>query len=146
VGVQHSRVWPSESDSIRPRPRVLVIDDDAWTRSALAGFLVAEGYAVEQAVDGPTGLQMAEAVQPDVMLLDLALPMRSGVEVLTRVKERQPAREIPVTIVSVYAMLVMPGESRPADRQQQPFDLEQLLGRVRRLAMDAQPPLLPPSA
>ncbi len=128
---------------------VLVIDDDAWIRSVIADFLTDEGYSVNEAGDGSTGLEIAEQLQPDVILLDLALPMRSGLEVLQRLKERQPTREIPVIIVSAYAMLLVRDAAGRADGfVHKPIDLKQLLDHVNRLVRQADPRfrLLPPTS
>ena len=91
---------------------------------------------------------MAEQIQPDVILLDLALPMRSGLEVLHRLKERQPTREIPIIILSAYAMLLVRDEATSADHLlEKPFNLKELLDHVNRVVRVAHPKfrLLPPT-
>jgi DNA-binding response OmpR family regulator len=128
---------------------VLVIDDDAWIRTVIAELLKDEGYTVEQAADGSTGLRMTVLIQPDIILLDLGLPMRSGLDVLLRLMAQQPTRELPVTIASAYAMLLVRGEAGRADRlMHTPFDLKELLGQVRQVVGQAHPdfPSLPPTA
>lgn len=130
------------------RGKILVIDDDARLRSVIADFLTAQGYLVEQAGDGVTGLRLAEQFQPDVILLDLALPMRSGLEVLHRLKEREPTREIPIVIVSAYAMLLVRDQAARADHLlQKPFDLKELLDSVNQVIRAAHQKfrLLPPT-
>jgi len=84
VNTQHGHARPRLPEPIGncSRATVLVIDDDAWIRSVIAEFLTAADFGVEQAADGASGLLLAEQVQPDVILLDLALPIRSGLEVL----------------------------------------------------------------
>jgi len=93
MATKYSHARPSVSVSKRICGTVLVIDDDEWIRAVIVDFLTDEGFAVEQAADGTTGLRIAEEVQPDVIPLYLALPMRSGLEVLQRLKERQPTRQ-----------------------------------------------------
>ena len=61
---------------------VLVVEDDPWIRSLMADLLAGEGYAVVQAADGKAGLNLAEQHDPDVILLDLAMPEKSGLDVL----------------------------------------------------------------
>jgi CheY-like chemotaxis protein len=69
---------------------------------------------------------------PELILLDLALPGRSGLEVLNTLKESQPTREIPVIIVSAYALLLAGTAVGRADGLvQKPFDLTDLLLRVK---------------
>ena len=149
MNTQHLHARPRVPEPIGncSRGTVLIIDDDAWIRSVIAEFLTDADFSVEQAADGASGLSLAEKVQPDVILLDLALPMRSGLEVLQRLKERQPTREIPIIIVSAYAMLLVRDMVARADGLlQKPFDLKELLDQVNQVVRGADPRfrLLPP--
>ncbi len=117
--------------SVPDQPLVLVVDDDEWIRSIITEMLVAEGYAVSQARNGATALELAERLQPSIILLDLALPGRSGLEVLQELKDRRPTYDIPVLVVSAYAMLLLGKDARRADGViQKPFDLAKLLNEV----------------
>ena len=146
MNIASSRVGHGAGAPRRPSRRVLVIDDDALIRAAIAEYLTNEGYSVDQAADGETGLWMAEQLQPDLILLDLALPMRSGLEVLKRLKEGRPTHDIPVIIVSAYATLLMRDQpARAEDVLHKPFDLQELLTRVNQVARQPQPIVLPPS-
>ena len=114
---------------------VLVVEDDPWIRSLMADLLSGEGYTVVQAAEGKTGLQMAEEHKPDVILLDLAMPEKSGLDVLHELKSSKPTRDIPVIVVSAYAMLMMGSDARRADGViQKPFDLADLLLQVEQAA------------
>ncbi|HET9840177.1 MAG TPA: response regulator [Candidatus Angelobacter sp.] len=81
--------------------RVLVIEDDAFLRKAYEVSLRDHGFEVKVASDGESGLRMAERVQPDVILLDVLLPVLTGVEVLRRIKSSPVIADIPVVIFSV---------------------------------------------
>jgi DNA-binding response OmpR family regulator len=143
-----TRARPSVTAARCKRGTVLVIDDDAWIRSVIADFLSTEGFMVEQAPDATSGLRMAELVEPAVILLDLALPMRSGLEVLQQLRDRQPTREIPIIIVSAYAMLLVGHEAcRTGGVPRKPLDLKNLLARVNQAVRRAHPKfrLLPPT-
>ncbi len=110
---------------------ILVVEDDAWIRSLIADLLTGEGYEVIQASDGKAGLDMAAGHDPDVILLDLAMPEKSGLDVLHELKSSQPTHDIPVIVVSAYAMLMMGSDARRADGViQKPFDLADLLAQV----------------
>ena len=119
------------SATARPQKTVLVVEDDPWIRSLMADLLAGEGYTVVQAPDGKAGLDLAEQNDPDVILLDLAMPEKSGLDVLHELKSSKPTRDIPVIVVSAYAMLMMGSDARRADGViQKPFDLADLLAQV----------------
>ena len=114
---------------------VLVVDDDPSLRLVLTEALAQEGYTVVQAPDGQVGLRLAERLAPDVILLDLALPGKSGLDVLEELKGRQATRAIPVILMSAYAHLLGKSDMRyAAGVCQKPFDLTDLLGQVQRAA------------
>lgn len=114
---------------------VLVVEDDQWIRSLMADLLAGEGYQVIEAPDGEAGLKLAKQQTPDVILLDLAMPEKSGLDVLHELKSGQPTHDIPVIVVSAYAMLMMGSDARRADGViQKPFDLADLLAQVEQAA------------
>jgi DNA-binding response OmpR family regulator len=140
---------PSLLNPTRPRGTVLLIDDDAWIRSIIADFLIDQGFAVEQTADSSTGLRTAEQIQPDIILVDLALPMRAGLEVICRLKERAPTRDIPIIIVSAYAMLLVSDDAARRDRLvHERVNSKALLNQVNRLVRQSHPKfgLLPPTS
>jgi CheY-like chemotaxis protein len=90
-----------------PHPRrILLIEDDAWIRTFLRDVLSDEGYAVIEAADGRTGLRLAFEESPDVVLLDLAMPEFTGMDVLHGLKRIPRTRAIPVLIHSAYAAVL----------------------------------------
>jgi two-component system, response regulator, stage 0 sporulation protein F len=114
---------------------VLVVDDDPSLRLVLTEVLAQEGYAAVQAPNGQVGLRLAERLAPDVILLDLAPPGKSGLDVLEELKGRQATRAIPVIVMSAYAHLLRKSDMRyAAGVLQKPFDLRDLLGQVQRAA------------
>jgi CheY-like chemotaxis protein len=126
------------STTARPDKTVLVVEDDPWIRSLMADLLAGEGYSVVQASDGKAGLDMAAVNDPDVILLDLAMPELSGLDVLHELKNSKP--DVPVLVVSAYAMLMMGSDARRADGViQKPFDLADLLLQVEQAAAKRHP-------
>ncbi len=114
---------------------VLVIDDDPWTRNVIADALMREGFAVEQAADSCAALRMVTGSTADIILVDLGLPDHAGLEVLQAVRDRHPYRELPMSIVGAYAMVVLrEGICRAGSPVNVPFDLRALLAHVRDLA------------
>ena len=111
---------------------ILVIDDEASIRESLEVLLSLEGYKATMAVDGEEGLRMIEANNFDLVLLDLALPGQSGLELLPQIKERQP--ELPVIMITAYGTVDNVVEAVRAGAEnfvQKPWDNEKLLADVR---------------
>ena len=98
------RVWLLDSlnASVGPweRPGVLVIDDDEVSRYLIRGALSNLWCVVSEAAAGCSGIELAEASRPDLIILDLLIPDLSGEEVLRRLKANPVTREIPVIIHS----------------------------------------------
>ena len=110
---------------------VLVIEDDPWTRTITTALLAGEGFAVVEAKNGEEGLHLARQHTPDAVLLDLALPTKSGLEVLRELKGDQATTAIPVIVVSAYGSLMNEQDaSQTAGVVQKPFDYDELVGQV----------------
>ena len=90
-------------DSLRPRTspiRVLTIDDDDRMRFLIRRCLVAPHFDVREALSGEDGLAMAQASPPDVILLDLIMPVMDGHETLARLRADERTRSVPVLVVT----------------------------------------------
>src|SRR5437868_3938441 len=96
--------------TLRPRKLVLVVEDDAWIRSFMRDVLCDEGYDVIEASDGRTAIRLAEDQLPDVLLLDIAMPEITGVEVLRHLRSRRRTRKLPVVVVSAYPRVLPAGD------------------------------------
>jgi signal transduction histidine kinase/DNA-binding response OmpR family regulator len=81
-------------------PRILVIDDDPASRYAIKKILSVAQYAVVDAVDGGTGLELARTAHPQLVVLDLSLPDMKGEEVLHRLAQDAATRAVPVVIAT----------------------------------------------
>ncbi|MFP5248316.1 MAG: sigma-54-dependent transcriptional regulator [Acidobacteriota bacterium] len=130
-----SQVNPSASGSISngsSAASILVIDDEAGIRESLEVLLSLEGYSVHLAPEGEEGLRMLEAEAYDLVLLDLALPGQSGLELLPRIKERQP--DLPVIMITAYGTVENVVEAIRTGAEnfvQKPWDNEKLLADIR---------------
>lgn len=80
--------------------KILIIEDDKFLRELTTQKLIEEGYEVEKAVDGEEGLKKIKKYKPDLILLDLILPILDGFEVLSKAKEDPELAYIPVIIFS----------------------------------------------
>jgi DNA-binding response OmpR family regulator len=112
--------------------RVLVVEDDPSIAIGLRINLESEGYVVNLAEDGEAGLEMARRLEPDLIVLDLMLPKRNGLEVLHDL--RAEGRSMPIIILSAKAgeMDKVAGlELGAEDYVAKPFSLAELLARVR---------------
>ncbi len=112
--------------------RVLVVEDDPSIAIGLRINLESEGYVVYLAEDGESGLDMARTLDPDLIVLDLMLPKRNGLEVLHDL--RAEGRTMPIIILSAKAgeMDKVAGlELGAEDYVAKPFSLAELLARVR---------------
>lgn len=112
--------------------RILVIDDEAGIRESLEVLLGLEGYTVELATDGESGLRQLEQNLYDLILLDLALPGQSGMELLPLIHERYP--ELPVIMITAYGTVDNVVDAIRAGAEnfvQKPWDNEKLLADIR---------------
>jgi len=80
--------------------KILFIEDESVLQKTFEKALRAEGYDIISALDGETGLKLAQTQKPDLILLDLILPRLNGFEVLKKLKEDPQTKEIPVIILT----------------------------------------------
>jgi two-component system response regulator (stage 0 sporulation protein F) len=81
---------PAKTDDLEAGPTVLVIDDDEAVRSSLEMLLEAYGYEVVLARDGRQGLAAFRANEPDVVLVDLMMPIQDGIETIALIRREWP--------------------------------------------------------
>jgi two-component system cell cycle response regulator DivK len=84
--------------------RILVVEDQEDNRTILRDLLTAHGYEVREAVDGGEGLAMALADPPDLVLMDIQMPVMDGYETTRRIKAEPTLATIPVIAVTSYAL------------------------------------------
>lgn len=111
--------------------RVLIVDDDLHIRRLLHGTLTRAAYDVIEAKTGREALDLAESARPDAILLDLGLPDRDGLELVTLLKSRS---KTPILVVSAREATddkVAALDLGADDYVTKPFDGEELLARLR---------------
>jgi len=86
--------------------RILVADDELDTRNLVRMILERQGYQVSLASNGVEALQKAETELPDLILLDVVMPAKSGWEVCKTLKSQEKTKHIPVVIFSVLSKLL----------------------------------------
>jgi two-component system response regulator MprA len=121
------------------RPRILVIDDDERIAASLRRALVYEGYDVEVAYDGESGLTTARDVAPDLVVLDVMMPGIDGIEMCRRLRESSDVPVLMVTAKDEVPDRVRGLDSGADDYLVKPFAYEELLARVRSLLRRSEP-------
>src|SRR3954468_12060600 len=106
---------------------VLIVDDERTLARAVKAFLAEAGYEAEVADDGERALALVQTLRPDVVLTDVRLPWMSGIELIRRTREFDPA--IPVIIMTAYGTIEGAVEAVKLgafDYMKKPVDLEEL--------------------
>jgi len=85
-------------------PKILLVEDNEMNRDMLSRRLIKKGYEVFIAVDGENGLELALALNPDIILMDMSLPVMDGWEATRRIKSHPEIRNIPVIALTAHAM------------------------------------------
>jgi two-component system, cell cycle response regulator DivK len=114
--------------------RILVVEDTEDNRQILRDLLVASGYDLVEAVDGAAGIAMAASEKPDLILMDIQLPVLDGYEATRRIKADPALAHIPIIAVTSYALAGDEEKTRAAGCDgyiAKPFSPRQLLGKVR---------------
>ena len=117
------------------RKCVLVVEDNATIGGLLVALLREEGYRALRAWDGREAMKMARDRKPDLIVLDLSLPYRDGVDVLRELRGNQDTVDAPIVVVSGSATQLTPDDrALVSDTVAKPFDIVDLLDWVDRLA------------
>lgn len=113
--------------------RILLVEDNELNRDMLSRRLLRAGHEVSMAMDGLQAVQQAHAEHPDVILMDLSLPLLDGWDATRRIKADAATRDIPVIALSAHAMN---GDRESAlqagcdDFDTKPVDLPRLLEKI----------------
>jgi len=110
--------------------RILVVDDDTTIRTLLRRLLTIEGYAVDEAPDGPAALRKAAATAPDLILLDVMMPGQDGLEVLEGLRRTSDVPVILLTAKGEEADRVLGFRFGADDYVVKPFSSAELIGRI----------------
>ena len=114
--------------------RILVIEDQEDNRAILRDLLTSAGFSVLEAVNGAEGVTKARSELPDLILMDIQMPVMDGYEATRRIKADAATASIPIIAVTSYALSGDEVRAREAGCNgyvAKPFSPRQLLGQVR---------------
>ena len=114
--------------------RVLVVEDTDDNRQIVRDLLNSAGYETIEAVDGPEGVAAALREKPDLILMDIQLPVFDGYEATRRIRANEATSRIPIIAVTSYALSGDADKARAAgcdDYLAKPFSPRELLALVR---------------
>lgn len=123
---------------------ILIVEDNEMNRDMLSRRLTRRGYEVLIAIDGQHGLDVARERTPDLVLMDMSLPVLDGWEATRRMKGDERLRHIPVIALTAHAMANDHDKAMEAgcnDYDTKPIELTRLLGKIEALLLT--PPVTP---
>jgi two-component system, cell cycle response regulator DivK len=116
--------------------KVLLVEDNEMNRDMLSRRLIRRGFEVVFAVNGKEGVALARSEKPDIILMDMSLPIMDGWEATRRVKADDVTRSVPVIGLTAHAMS---GDREKAieagcdDYDTKPVEIDRLIGKIEKL-------------
>ncbi len=123
-------------------PKILLVEDNEDNRDMLSRRLARKGYEVALAVDGAEGVAQAATQKPDLILMDMSLPVLDGWEATRRIKAETATRDIPVIALTAHAMSDDRDRAFAAgcdDYDTKPVELSRLLEKIETLLAKGRP-------
>jgi len=121
-------------------PKILLVEDNEDNRDMLSRRLIRKGYEVSLAVDGGAGVSQAVLEKPDLILMDMSLPVLDGWEATRRIKADPATQAIPVIALTAHAMSGDRDKVYAAgcdDYDTKPVDLPRLLEKIESLLLES---------
>jgi CheY-like chemotaxis protein len=121
-------------------PKILIVEDNEMNRDMLSRRLERRGFEVVIAVDGGEGVAMARSESPDLVLMDMSLPVMNGWEATQAIRADAATAHLPVIALTAHSM---PGDREKAmeagcnDYDTKPVDLPRLLAKMAALGVEA---------
>jgi CheY-like chemotaxis protein len=117
-------------------PKILLVEDNEMNRDMLSRRLQRKGYEVVLALDGQAGVEMSQTQAPDLVLMDMSLPVLDGWEATRRLKTDASTRHIPIIALTAHAMSSDREKALEAgcdDYDTKPVELPRLLAKIEAL-------------
>ena len=116
--------------------KVLLVEDNEMNRDMLSRRLIKRGYTVVMAIDGQQGIDMALSEKPDIILLDMSLPVVDGWEAAKQIKANAASKPVPLIALTAHAMAADRERAMSAGCDEfdtKPVELPRLLGKMETL-------------
>ena len=119
--------------------KILIVEDNEMNRDMLSRRLMRKGFDVVMAVDGKEGVEMAKTEYPDIILMDLSLPIMDGWEATSTLKADSETKSIPIIVLTAHAMA---GDREKAlgagadEYDTKPIEFKRLLGKIKEFLTD----------
>jgi len=123
--------------------KILLVEDNEMNRDMLSRRLERRGYQVIIAEDGAAGVALARSEAPDLILMDMSLPVMDGWEATRQLKAAPETKAVPVIALTAHAMAGDEEKARAAgcnDYETKPVDLPKLLAKIEALLTGKNPP------
>ena len=120
--------------------RILVIEDNEDNRQIIRDLLTSFGYELIEATDGEEGVAMAQSHRPDLILMDIQLPIMDGYEATRQIRAIPELKTVPIIAVTSYALSGDDAKARDAGcdgHVAKPFSSRELLTKIREFLPDA---------
>jgi two-component system cell cycle response regulator DivK len=117
-------------------PKILLVEDNEMNRDMLSRRLLRNSFEVVMAVNGQEGVDMAKSEKPDLILMDMSLPIMDGWEATRTIKADDATKSIPVIALTAHAMESDREQALQAgcdDFDTKPIELPRLLGKINAL-------------
>ena len=114
--------------------KILIVEDNEMNRDMLSRRLERKGYEVVMAEDGQKGVDMSKSENPDLILMDLSLPVMDGWSATSTIKDDNNTKDIPIIVLTAHAMA---GDREKAieagadEYDTKPIDFKRLLGKIK---------------
>ena len=114
--------------------KILIVEDNEMNRDMLSRRLERKGYEIVMAEDGQKGVDMSKSENPDLILMDLSLPVMDGWEATSTIKADDNTKDIPIIVLTAHAMA---GDREKAieagadEYDTKPIDFKRLLGKIK---------------
>ena len=113
--------------------KILIVEDNEMNRDMLSRRLERKGFEIVMAEDGQEGVDMSKSENPDLILMDLSLPVMDGWEATSIIKENDNTKDIPIIVLTAHAMA---GDREKAieagadEYDTKPIEFKRLLGKI----------------